>query len=116
MVSAENFYFAPFSFEGEGAGNVLVDIEEARAAQQVSASGPEGSRGRVGEGGSVEIRGVGVVSAQNLDCRIDLRCRLPLAAGIHRAVGPDSEWQAAKPAEGAADLESADDLGNHAVV
>src|ERR1019366_2184198 len=90
-------------FDGEGAGNVLVDVEEARAAQNVSACGTEGPRRRVGEGCPAEIRGIGIVAAQDLDWRIDLRRRLALAAGVHVTVGADGERQAAKPAEGTDD-------------
>src|ERR1035441_1172318 len=72
----------PSFFEAEGAGNVLVHVEQARAAQEVSAGGPERPHGGVGEGGPVEIWGIGVVASQNLDYRVDLGDRLPLASGI----------------------------------
>src|ERR1019366_3662773 len=76
-------------FDAEGAGNVLVDVEEARAAQNVSACGPEGPRRGVGEGSPAEIRGIGIVAAQDLDYRIDLIRRLRLAASVHRTAGAD---------------------------
>ena len=71
---------------------------------------PRVPAGGIGERGPVEVRSVGVVSAQDLDYRIDLARRLSLAAGIHGAAGADGERQTAEPAERAADLEAADDL------
>src|ERR1019366_7547244 len=61
----------PSFFEAEGAGNVLVHVEQARAAQEVSAGGPERPHGGVGEGGPVEIWGIGVVASPNPYYRAD---------------------------------------------
>jgi hypothetical protein len=63
-----------------------------------------------------KVRGIGVVAAQDLDDRVDLRRRLSLTARIRRIVRADGEGQSAKPAERAADLEIHRRCGQSTVV
>src|ERR1035441_5431631 len=72
--------------ESEGAGDALTHRENTRAEQDISAGAPQPCRGDGSECGPIEIWGIGVVAAQDLDLRVDLVRRLRLAGGPdHRA-------------------------------